>query len=172
MAPRTRPAVRSDLEEIVAIYNHYVVRTAATFEVDPVRADDRVPWFREHSLGGRHRMYVATDEEDRLMGWATTSPFRARAAYATTVESSVYVRPDVTGSGVGSQLYGALFDALRSEDIERIVAGVAQPNPASLRLHQKFGFQHVGTFTRVGRKFEQYWDVAWFERPLCLDPRC
>lgn len=169
MGPQVRPARSSDLEGIVEVYNHYVRLTPATFEVDPVRAEDRRPWFREHSTEGRHRLLVAVDD-DRVLGWASTSPFRPRAAYATTVESSIYLRPEATGRGLGSRLYDVLFSAIRTEDIERIVAGITQPNPASLNLHQRFGFRHVGTFSRVGRKFDRYWDVAWFERPLHLGP--
>ncbi|HLN50439.1 MAG TPA: GNAT family N-acetyltransferase [Thermoplasmata archaeon] len=166
-----RPGHWSDLEELVTVYNHYVERTPVTFEVSPVRPSGRVSWLREHSSGGRYRLLVATSRSDRLLGWATSSPFRPRAAYDTTVESSVYCRPESVGRGIGSRLYAALFEALREEDIERIVAGVTLPNPASVRLHRRFGFRRVGTFHRVGRKFDRYWDVAWFERPARRSPR-
>lgn len=165
MTPAIRPARVSDLPEILAIYNHYVEQSAATFEVARLTVDDRRDWFGEHSRGGRHRLLVAVEGDGRLLGWATTSPFRARAAYATTVESSVYCRPGETGRGVGTHLYRAIFEAIRDEDVERIVAGIALPNPASVALHQRFAFRPVGTFTRVGRKFGQYWDVLWMERP-------
>ena len=78
----------------------------------------------------------------------------------------MYCRADAVGRGIGSLLYGALFDALATEDVHRIVAGVSLPNPASIALHKRCGFQEVGVFTHVGRKFGKYWDVAWFER-LC-----
>lgn len=109
---------------------------------------------------------VARDASDEVVGWATTSPFRPRAAYDTTVESSVYCRRDRRGQGVGSALYSHLFEAIQEEDIARIVAGVALPNPGSFALHRRFGFVPVGTFTSVGRKFGRYWDVTWHERPL------
>jgi phosphinothricin acetyltransferase len=160
-----RPGVVRDLSSIVAIYNHYVEHSAVTFDLVPVRPEDRVSWIHVHTSGGRHRLLVAI-ASGRLVGWATTSPFRERAAYATTVESSVYCAPDHVRRGVGSRLYQALFESIAAEDIERIVAGVTTPNPASLRLHRRFGFRRVGTFHRVGRKFGRYWDVAWFERPL------
>lgn len=169
-AVSVRPAVASDLGAIVRLYNHYVERTAATFEVAPVDPRDRQDWFEAHSGGGRHRLLVAEDAAGTLVGWATTSPFRPRAAYATTVEASVYCQADRLGRGVGCALYDALFRSIQGEDVERIVAGVSLPNPASLALHRRFGFRHVGTFTRVGRKFDRYWDVAWFERPLLLPP--
>jgi phosphinothricin acetyltransferase len=165
MRVRVRPATPEDLPAVVAIYNHYVLNTPATFEVAPVGVADRAEWFGEHSRGGRHRLLVALGEDEAVLGWATTSPFRPRAAYATTVESSVYCRPEATGQGVGSTLYAALFEAIAAEDLERIVAGITLPNPASVALHRRFGFTPVGTFTRIGRKFGTYWDVAWFERP-------
>ena len=160
-----RPATEADLPGIVAIYNHYVERSAVTFEVEPVTVAARRPWFRDHRPLGPHRLLVAVDGEGRGAGWASTSAFRPRAAYSTTVEASVYCRPDAVGQGLGSRLYAALFSGLEGEDVERIVAGVTLPNPASLALHRRFGFRTVGTFTRVGRKFGQYWDVRWLERP-------
>ena len=163
-----RPGRRRDVAQIVEVYNHYVEQTPVTFEVSPVRPDDRLGWYHEHSSGGRHRLWVAVDSDRRVLGWATTSPFRPRAAYATTVEASVYCRPGFAGQGIGSRLYGALFASIRDEDVERIVAGVTLPNAASVRLHRRFGFRRVGTFHRVGRKLGRYWDVTWFERPLRL----
>ncbi len=162
---RVRPGRAGDLPQIVRIYNAYVERSPATFEIDPVHPRDRLPWLRVHSSGGRHRLLVAA-EGPRIVGWATTSAFRPRAAYETTVEASVYCAEDRRGRGIGSRLYRSLFDAIAGEDIERIVAGVTLPNPVSVRLHRRFGFRQVGTFHRVGRKFDRYWDVAWFERPL------
>ncbi len=161
-----RAGERRDLPSILETYNHYVRTSPATFEVLPVSVDDRVEWFERHGRAGPHRLFVAEAPTGEIVGWSSTSPFRSRAAYSTTVEASVYLRPDRLGHGVGTALYERLFDAIQGEDIERIVAGIALPNPASLALHRRFGFRHVGTFTRVGRKFGQYWDVAWFERPL------
>jgi phosphinothricin acetyltransferase len=161
-----RPARPNDLTSVLEVYNHYVTHSPATFEVAPVTAEDRRGWFEEHLGGGRHRLWVAAASGDRLLAWATTSSFRPRAAYATTVEASAYCRPDAVGRGVGSRLYAALFRSIEGEDIERIVAGVTLPNPASIALHRRFGFRPVGVFSRVGRKFGQFWDVAWFERPL------
>jgi phosphinothricin acetyltransferase len=64
--------------------------------------------------------------------------------------------------------YRALFDALADQDINRIVAGIAQPNLASNALHERFGFKSIGVFSQVGRKFGRFWDVMWMERPLKL----
>ncbi|HTT14221.1 MAG TPA: GNAT family N-acetyltransferase [Thermoplasmata archaeon] len=160
-----RPAERSDLEAIVAIYNHYVETSPATFEIARVSPEDRAVWLAEHSRPSPHRAFVA-EADGGLLGWATSSPFRPRAAYGTTVEVSVYCHPLHRGERVGSRLYGALFHAIEGEDLERAVAGITLPNPGSVALHRRWGFRWVGTFTRVGRKFGRYWDVAWFERPM------
>ena len=165
-AIRVRPAVLDDLPSLTAIYNHYIVNTTITFDLQPFAPEGRRAWFDEHAAVGRHRLLVAADADGTVAGYATTSRWRPKAAYDTTVESSVYCRPDARGRGVGTQLYAALFEALAVEDIHRVVAGIGQPNPASVALHQRFGFKPVGVFSSVGRKFGQYWDVAWFERPL------
>ncbi len=164
-----RPAAEGDLEEILEVYNHYVESSPATFEVRRVEVEERRPWFHEHTLDGPYRLMVAVDGSGALRGWASSGPFRPRAAYATTVEVSVYCRPDSVGHGVGSRLYAALFASLQDQDLERFVAGVALPNAPSVALHRRFGFRQVGVFTRIGRKFDRYWDVAWFERPARPD---
>jgi phosphinothricin acetyltransferase len=166
MDAEIRPGERRDLPGIVAIYNHFVRTSPCTFEVTPVTVDQRAAWFEEHPPSGAHRLMVAVRPGGDVVGWATTSEFRPRAAYATTVESSVYCDPGCLGRGLGTRLYRTLFDSIRDEDLERIVAGVTLPNPPSVALHRRAGFESIGTFTRVGRKFGNFWDVAWFERPL------
>lgn len=166
MAPTIiRPAARTDLVRLTAIYNHYVVTSPVTFDLAPLTVEQRSAWFLEHADTGRHRLLVA-DEEGLVVGYATTSRFRDRAAYDTTVEASIYCAPEALGRGIGSALYRALFAGIAGEDINRIVAGITLPNPASVALHQSFGFVQVGVFSQTGRKFDRYWDVAWFERPL------
>ena len=164
--PRVRSDVDTDLPELTEIYNHYVVHTPITFDVRPFQPEERRQWFAEHT-GGRHRLIVA-EEDGSLVGYASTSRFRPKPAYDTTVESSVYCRADTLGRGIGTLLYRSLFEAIAGEDIRQIVAGIALPNPASIALHERVGFRSVGVFSSVGRKFDRYWDVAWFERPLTL----
>ena len=168
MAPIVRPATLADLPGLTAIYNHYVINTTITFDLEPFAPEERRPWFDAHDATGRHRLLVAAEADQTVIGYATTSRWRPKAAYDTTVESSVYCRPDVVGRGIGTTLYSALFEALSAEDVHRIVAGISQPNPVSVALHQRFGFRQVGVFSKVGRKFDRYWDVAWFERALKL----
>jgi phosphinothricin acetyltransferase len=90
--------------------------------------------------------------------------FRPKAAYETTVETTIYCAPEAAGKGIGSQLYAALFETLRGEDIHRFVAGYTMPNAATAAIHDRFGFKVVGVFSEVGRKFGKYWAVCWTER--------
>jgi phosphinothricin acetyltransferase len=165
-SPLVRPAALDDLPALTAIYNHYIVNSTITFDVRPFEPEERRGWFDDHASSGRHRLLVAAGADGTILGYATTSRWRPKAAYDTTVESSVYCHPEAIGRRVGTQLYAALFDAIAGEDVHRVVAGVAQPNPASVALHERFGFRQVGVFSSVGRKFGNYWDVAWFERAL------
>ena len=166
MSITIRPATIDDLASITGIHNHYVVNTAITFDVAPFAPEERRAWLDAHAATGRHRMLVAADADGSLLGYATTSRWRPKAAYDTTVESSVYCRHDVVGRGIGSALYSGLFASIAGEDVHRIVAGISQPNPASVALHLRFGFRQVGVFSSVGRKFGEYRDVAWFERAV------
>ncbi|WP_246562015.1 GNAT family N-acetyltransferase [Streptomyces roseirectus] len=164
---QVRPGVEGDLDALTELYNHYVRETAITFDTRVFTAEERRPWLLSHPEDGPYRLMVATATDSRrILGYATSSPYRPKAAYSTSVEVTVYVAPDAGGRGVGTLLYTALFEALAGEDLHRAYAGIAQPNEASTRLHERFGFQHVGTYREVGRKFGRYWDVAWYEKAL------
>jgi len=166
-----RAATLEDLPRLTEIHNYYVLNTHITFDVQPYTPEQRVGWFHDHSDGRRYRMLVADDPASGVAGYACTGRFRTKEAYDTTVEISIGCRPDAVGRGLGTALYQALFEVIGGEDINRIVAGIAQPNPASNALHCRFGFKTVGAFTAVGRKFDKYWDVLWMERPLRLAER-
>jgi phosphinothricin acetyltransferase len=157
------PGSTADLETISEIYDHYVRTTAISFDLEPPTTAWRREWFERFSDRGRHRLLVARDGGEAI-GYAASVPYRPRAAYAPSVETSVYVAPGYLGRGVGSALYGALLSELEREDVHRAYAGIAMPNPASVRLHERCGFRRAGYFTEQGRKFGRYWDVAWFER--------
>ncbi|MEU5536423.1 N-acetyltransferase family protein [Streptomyces sp. NPDC020362] len=164
---QVRPGVEGDLEALTALYNHYVRETAITFDTAVFTAEKRRPWLLSHPEDGPYRLMVATEaDSQQILGYATSSPYRPKPAYSTSVETSVYVAPDAGGRGIGTLLYDALFKILADEDVHRAYAGIAQPNQASERLHARFGFRYVGTYREVGRKFGRYWDVAWYEKDL------
>ena len=163
-----RPGKREDLPRLTEIYNHYVLTTPVTFDLEPYTVERRMTWFEQFAVNGRHRLLVA-ELEGLVIGYAGSTKFRPKPAYDTTVETTIYLSGESSGKGIGTHLYAALFDSLANEDIHRIVAGYAIPNPASKALHERFGFQLVGVFRENGRKFGRYWDVAWSERPLQLN---
>lgn len=164
---QVRPGVETDLKALTDLYNHYVRETPITFDTAVFTPEERRPWLLSHPEDGPYRLKVAADADTQeILGYATSSPYRAKPAYATSVETTIYLAPHAGGRGIGSLLYKALFEALAGEDVHRAYAGIAQPNEASVRLHERFGFRHVGTYHEVGRKFGRWWDVAWYEKPL------
>ncbi|WP_217206503.1 GNAT family N-acetyltransferase [Streptomyces sp. AC550_RSS872] len=168
---QVRPGVEGDLEALTDLYNHYVRETPITFDTAVFTPEERRPWLLSHPEDGPHRLMVAVEggsggKSQRILGYATSSAFRPKPAYGTSVEVTVYLAPDAGRRGVGTLLYKALFEALAEEDVHRAYAGIVTPNEASARLHERFGFRHVGTYREVGRKFGRYWDVAWYEKEL------
>lgn len=162
-----RPGVESDLVTLTDLYNHYVRETPITFDTAVFTPEERRPWLLSHSEDGPHRLKVAVSvDSQEILGYATSSLYRAKPAYGTSVEVTIYLAPDAGGRGIGTLLYKSLFEDLAREDLHRAYAGITQPNEASVRLHEHFGFRYVGTYREVGRKFGRYWDVAWYEKEL------
>jgi L-amino acid N-acyltransferase YncA len=153
----------ADAAQICEIYNHYVRETVVTFEESPVseanmaqRITDvtaRLPW-------------LVWETDGVIVGYAYAAPWKARAAYRHSVESSVYLARQATGRGLGSQLYAALIADLRQRGLHCVIGGAALPNPASVSLHEKLGFRKVGEFRQVGFKLGRWIDVAYWELML------
>ncbi|HEY6115201.1 MAG TPA: GNAT family N-acetyltransferase, partial [Candidatus Dormibacteraeota bacterium] len=143
---QVRSATDDDLPAINEIYNHYVQDSHVTFDLEPSTLESRRDWFRHYADRGPHRVFVAVDD-GQVIGYATSSEFKSRPGYATSVETSVYVAPEHTGKGTGALLYDKIFDALKGQDLHRAYAGIALPNPESIALHERFGFKRVGVFT-------------------------
>lgn len=154
-----------DLPGIVDLMNHYVLETPITFDVDRWTTESRRTWIEQFDTRGPYRLWVA-ERDGRIDGYAATLRYRAKAAYRTTVETSIYLRPEAAGAGLGARLYEALFQSIQDEDVHLALAGVTLPNPASIALHTRFGFRSTGVLHEVGRKFDRYWDVEWFEKRL------
>jgi phosphinothricin acetyltransferase len=155
----------ADLPALLDVYNYYVLNTPITFDVKPRTIEQRRVWLQSFAPGGRHQCFVAVRDGEAI-GWASSGRFKDRAAYDTSVETSVYLKHGVERHGVGRRLYTALFEALAREDVHRAFAGITQPNEASVAIHEAFGFSYVGTYREVGRKFGRFWDVAWYQKEL------
>jgi phosphinothricin acetyltransferase len=160
-----RRVEQADLPVLLDLYNHYVVHTPITFDLEPKTFSQRQEWLDSFAPTGRHQCFVAISNSVPI-GYACSGRFKEKAAYEPAVETSVYVAPDAHRKGLGRALYAALFEGLRGEDIHRAYGGVTQPNVASNGLHLAMGFRHIGTQTQVGRKFGRFWDVALYEREM------
>ncbi len=161
-----RSPLVADVVALTDIYNHYICNTTITFDLEPYSIEQRrALWFDHYASQGRYRLWVA-EAAGQVVGYATSSPFHRKAAYDTSVETSIYLAPEFVGQGIGRSLYQKLFESLQGEDIHRAYALITQPNPASEQFHQAFGFEQVGHCREVGRKFGQYWDVKWYEKSL------
>ncbi len=167
MSPASiRAAEAGDLSEIVHLYNHYVTATHITFDIEPFTVDQRRRWFRAFSRTGPHRLLVA-EVDSQLAGYASSTEFRAKRAYAPSVETTIYLDPGLAGRGIGRVLYAALLELLTDEEtVHRTYGGVALPNARSVALHESLGFTLAGTFREVGLKFGKYWDVSWYEKDV------
>jgi phosphinothricin acetyltransferase len=160
-----RHAEQSDLPALLAIYNHYVVHTPVTFDVEPRTLAQRQAWLDTFAATGRYQCFVAA-RNAQAIGWACSGKFKEKAAYETSVETSIYLAPGEHGKGLGRKLYQTLLDALAKEDLHRAFGGVTLPNEGSVGVHLAMGFSLVGTYPEVGRKFGRFWDVAWYGRPF------
>ncbi|HEL2383502.1 TPA: N-acetyltransferase [Streptococcus suis] len=158
-----RSARTEDAADLVAIYAPYVETTAITFETEvPTVADfaSRIKKTLEKFP------YLVAEEEGRIVGYAYASTYYARAAYDWTVELSVYVSSEARGKGIGSLLYDALEEELTARGFKNFLACIALPNPASLALHEKRGYEQVAHFKNVGYKFDTWHDIVWLQKSL------
>lgn len=141
----------NDLAALTELYNHYVCNTTITFDLSPVSVSQRqAEWFSHYGATGRYRLWVA-DRGGEVVGYATSSPFHRKAAYQTSVETSVYVAPAYLRQGIGRSLYSQLFASLQGEDIHRAYALITQPNLASEQLIVDLGLRKWATAARWGK---------------------
>lgn len=159
-----RDATPVDAAACAAIYAHYVRDTTVTFEVEPPTTDEMRTRI-ERALE-QHAWVVATDEQERVVGYAGAAPWKTRAAYRFSCETAIYTDGDRHERGTGRLLYDALLTRLERRGFRTVVAGVAQPNPASARLHAALGFTEVGTLRGIGHKHGRWLDVTMYQRGL------
>lgn len=149
-----RPGTASDLPALVDIFNHYVVDGHVTFATVPHTVESRRPWFESYG-DGAHQLLVG-EVDGVIVGCTYSSRYRPGPAFEATVETSIYLHPERRRRGVGHQLYTALLTRLSEQPVHLAVAGVALPNPGSLALHRRVGFEEVGTFREYARKHDTW----------------
>ena len=161
---KIREAVAQDAEDIAGIYNHYIAHTIITFEEEAVTAADMADRIRE--IQSFQLPWLVAEQDNRVVGYAYASKWKGRCAYRFSAEVTVYVSPDHFGKGIGSKLYGRLLPVLRSSGMHAAMGGIALPNEASIRLHEKMGFVKVAQFKEVGFKFDTWIDVGYWQAIL------
>lgn len=143
---------------ILEIYSYYVKTSHCTFELEPPSLDQLQRKIRETKYP-----WLVFEEKGKVLGYAYATEWKAREAYNHTVETSVYVQKDQFGKGIACKLYSQLLQQLVSSGFHTALAGISLPNEASIRLHEKLGFQKVGQLGEVGFKFNQWVDVGYWQ---------
>ena len=162
-----RAVTECDAAQLCDIYNYYALHTTITFEVEAVSAGVMTLRIQESVKDGlRGLSWLVWEEDERVLGFCYASNWKARSAYRHSVESTVYVHPDYLRRGIGLRLYEALLTELRLRGIHAVIGGIALPNAASIGLHERLGFEKVAHFREVGRKFDRWIDVGYWQ--LCL----
>ena len=160
--PIITDAEERDLPGVLAIFNDVIAHTTAVYREEPVPLEERRAWMESRTALG-YPVLVARDESG-VLGFASFGDFRAWPCYRNTVEHTVHVRADARGKGIGRGLVEALL--LRALELGKhvLVAGIDADNAVSLRLHQRLGFEEVGRFREVGRKFNRWLDLVFLQR--------
>lgn len=158
-----RAVTAGDAAAICAIYNPYVRDTVITFEYEPVSEAGMTQRIRDYTA---LYPWLVSAVDGKVAAYAYATRWRTRAAYDYALESTVYVDKAYTGRGIAKPLYLALLNELRARGIHAVVGCIALPNDASVALHEKCGFVKVAHFPQVGRKFERWVDVGFWQVTL------
>ena len=159
-APLLRPAIAADLPAISAIYNHYVRTSTATYQLAEDAPAERAAWFAAHGPGHAVTVGVA---DGAVVAWGSLSPFHARAAFARTVEDSLYVHPAHLRRGLGRLLLSDLIARARAAGMHSIIAAISADQAPSQELHRAHGFAPCGVLREAGRKFDRWLDLAYWQ---------
>jgi phosphinothricin acetyltransferase len=167
MEPIIRKATRQDLARLNEIYNEYIVDSHTSFDTDPWTLSERLDWFAKYETDGAGCYRVLVSQVGgRVIGFASSSPFRHKAAYDTSVETTIVLEQAATGQRHGQPLMEALIGQLAASGVHRAYALIALPNEPSIKLHARVGYQPVGTLDEVGHKLDQFHSVHIMELRL------
>ncbi len=153
----------SDATQLAEIYNHYIDHSIATFDEQPISAEQMSE--KISSICCEYPWIVYRDG-DVIVGYAYASTFKPREAYRFTAETTIYIRDGYQRRGIGVQLYDRLIDMMRERDFHVLTGCISLPNEPSVALHEQMGFRKVGHFTEVGYKFGEWIDVGYWELRL------
>lgn len=158
-----RVAQLADAAQLLEIYSPYVTETAITFETEVPTVSE----FEKRILETQEKHpYLVAEGNGRILGYAYAHPYYGRAAYAWTVELSIYVDQAARAKGVGSALYNALEEALAEQGVLNFLACISFPNEPSIAFHLKRGYEQVAHFKHVGYKLGEWRDIVWLQKSL------
>ncbi|WP_290688870.1 MULTISPECIES: GNAT family N-acetyltransferase [unclassified Haematobacter] len=163
-----REATAADLPRLAEIYNDILATTDAIWNDAPVDAENRAQWLAARRTQG-YPVLVA-EEEGRVLGYASFGDFRPFSGYRLTVEHSVHLAPEARGRGVGRMLMQALIEAAREAGKHVMVGAIGASNAASIALHEKLGFTHVGMMPEVGVRQGRWLDLVLMQLRLDVAP--
>jgi phosphinothricin acetyltransferase len=165
-----RPCFEQDLTQVRLIYGHHVTTGIASFELDPPdNAEMKARWSKTVAKGWPFLVATPADDLGRILGFAYARPYHERPAYAHTFEDSIYVAPGSERRGVGKALLSGLLRELQQIEVQQVIALIGDSaNTASITLHQRLGFRHVGVLHNVGAKFGRWIDVVIMQRSIPL----
>ncbi len=163
-SPAIADATEPDLAGLVEIYNEVIATSTAVYSSDPVSLGDRRDWWQARTAQG-YPVLVARDARG-VCGFSTFGDFRAWPGYRFTVEHTVHVRADGRGRGVGTLLVQALFPRAARLGKHVMIAGVDAANDASIRFHERLGFEQRGRLREVGFKFNRWLDLVFLQRRI------
>lgn len=159
-----RDADAADLDAMLAIYNDVLATSTSIFsDVERTPAEHRV-WFEERRKQDRPVLVACRD--GGVVGYASYGPFRTWPGYRHTVENSIYLATSARGQGIGTTLLGALLQRAQEQRLHAVIAGIDGDNRSSMRLHEKLGFTKVAQLKEVGRKFDRWLDLVFYQRLL------
>ncbi len=161
MSWHVRRARATDLASVAEIVNHHIEFGVAHFGES---AQSATEWTADWEAHQERYPWLVAERVGAIDGLAYAKPFNTRAAYGWTAEVSVYLRDGCQGQGLGSALYGRLIPILDAQGYRCLIAGITTPNDPSVRLHESFGFRHLGTLERVGYKHGAWRNVGSWQR--------
>lgn len=153
----------SDLKAIVVILNYYVKNDSCTFQIKPYTFEELENKFNK--ILSNYPILI-TEINHKVVGFAYGAPWREKAAYAQSVETTIYVHPNCKNAGIGQPLYNKLLETLSQKGFHLLVSCITLPNAGSVRLHEKLGFEKVGEFKEAGMKFDQWYTVGFWQKVL------
>ena len=156
-----RPVTLADAQQIARIYNHYIAESVVTFE-EKTLSDDEMEQ-RIAAVVAKGRPYIVCETDGVVAGYAYLDTWRSRSAFDITMETSIYLAPGAQGKGMGTELYAELIRLGREAGFRSLIGVVSLPNDVSSHIHRKAGFELIGTFREVGRKFGQLIDVEFWQ---------